>query len=79
MGSNNSTVYTKGIPGYLFGSDGIIKCMKVNGEWPYDETMIKYLNLTNLIVKNQSQYGNNKGKLMTAAVMSYLKQTYPGK
>lgn len=53
--------------------------MKINGEWTYDEAMIKNLNLTNFIAKYQAQYGNNKGKLMTAAVMNYLQMTYPDK
>ena len=33
----NCNVKVKGLPGYVFGSEGIIKCMKVNGEWTYDD------------------------------------------
>ena len=60
-------------------SEGLIKCMKINGEWTYDEKMIKDLNLESLIKKHQAKYGDNKGKLMTATVLEYLQTTYPQK
>lgn len=31
VGSGNCNVYVSGIPDYVFGSQGIIKMMKVNG------------------------------------------------
>lgn len=76
---NSSTVTAHGIPGYLFGSDGIIKLMKVSGEWVYDETMINFLNLQNFIKENSPKYGNKTGKTMTASVVNYLQATYPHK
>ncbi len=34
-----------GVPDYIFGPEGIIKKMKTNGEWVYDEQMIAILGL----------------------------------
>lgn len=42
---SNTTVYAVGIPDYMFGTDGIIKEMKINGEWAYNESMITTLKL----------------------------------
>ena len=35
--TNNIRVQIEGIPSYVFGPEGVIKCMKINGEWVYDE------------------------------------------
>ena len=77
--SNNCNVRVKGLAGYVFGSEGIIKCMKVNGEWGYNEEMIKFLNIQNLVQKHGSRYGEKTGKAMTASVLEYLQSHYPEK
>lgn len=38
-------VVVVGVPDYVFGPAGIIKKMKTNGEWVYDEQMINILGL----------------------------------
>jgi hypothetical protein len=40
---NNCNVLVTGVPDYMFGPEGVIKKMKTNGEWVYDENMINYL------------------------------------
>ena len=42
-------IEAQGIPPYAFGSSGIIKMMKVNGEWVYSEKMVQFLRLNNYI------------------------------
>jgi hypothetical protein len=65
-----------GVPDYVFGSAGIIKKMKTNGEWAYDEQMINILGLD--IEPYITAYGKG-GKAMTAAVVAHLQQNYPEK
>ncbi len=53
--------------------------MKLKRQWVYDETMINFLNLQNIIKLNVPKYGNQTGKTMTASVVNYLQTTYPDK
>lgn len=75
--NNNYRVTVVGIPDYLYGPEGVIKMMKTNGEWVYDAEMIKFLKLEGHIAKFQPQYGQSNSKVMTAAVVGYLKRQYP--
>lgn len=47
--NNNYRVSVENVPQYMFGSDGIIKLMKTNGEWVYNQKMIDSLNLGPLV------------------------------
>lgn len=38
--TNNIRVQAEGIPSYVFGSSGVIKKMKISGEWTYEEEMV---------------------------------------
>ena len=66
---SNTTVYAVGIPDYMFGTDGIIKEMKINGEWAYNESMITTLKLQKFINNSKAKYGQKNGKAMTSAVV----------
>ena len=43
--TNNVQVEVVGIPGYMLGAEGVIKLMKINGSWVYNNDMAKALKL----------------------------------
>lgn len=59
-----------GVPDYIFGPEGIIKKMKTNGEWVYDEQMVAILGLE--VQAFVASLGKTS-KAMTSAVLVHLK------
>lgn len=59
-----------GVPDYIFGPEGIIKKMKTNGEWVYDEQMVAILGLE--VTAFVASFGKTS-KAMTSAVLAHLK------
>lgn len=65
------------IPGYFFGSNEIVKLMKIDGSWEYNEEMLNNLNLGDKFKVEVAQHQGNKKKGMTAVMVAYLETTYP--
>lgn len=65
-----------GVPDWVFGPDGIIKKMKTNGEWEFDQLMVEVLGIE--VDEFVNKWGKS-GKAMTAAVIAYLQLEYPEK
>lgn len=61
------------IPDYCFGSQGIVKLLKSQGYWEFNEQMLKDLGLSEIYQQLLTTYGNNIQKAMTAAVVNYLR------
>ena len=55
---NNCEVYAA-VPAYFFGSQPIIKLMKIGGFWEHDQKMIDNLDLTQEFKEKLTEYGNN--------------------
>jgi hypothetical protein len=74
--TSQSFEVTTDIPDYVFGSDGIVKTMKTNGSWEYDQVMIDFLKIEMMDFINS--YGKSN-KAMTAGVLRHLQSHYPEK
>ena len=55
--NGNKEVIADGIPDYMFSSKPIVKMMKVNGEWEFNEELVKNLGLDAIMAKNIAKYG----------------------
>lgn len=64
------------IPEYFFGSQGLVKLMKVDGSWDYNQQMVSNLQLSANFQAKMQEYNNNQKKSMTAVVVAYLETTY---
>ena len=65
------------IPTYYFGSQGIIKEMKVSGYWELNEDMLIGLEILTAYQTALPKYNNNPRAAMTAAIIDYLVATFP--
>ena len=66
--TNNVDIYVN-VPDYLFGSDGIVKMMKIGGYWEYDEKMADHLGIVEILQKHEGKYGKKSNKAMTACLV----------
>lgn len=67
--NGNKQIIADKIPEYMFNSREIVRKMKINGEWVYNEEMAQNLNLNVLMEKNKEKYGEKTNKAMTAALV----------
>jgi ubiquitin-like protein Nedd8 len=65
------------IPEYFFGSQGLIKLMKVDGSWEYNQEIIVNLQLDGKFQAKREDYNGNQKKAMTAVMVDYMETTYP--
>ena len=65
------------VPDYLFGSEGIIKMMKIQGYWEFNEAMLKNLGVFDLYKVKMGLYGNKQNHATTSALVEFLKNKYP--
>ena len=72
----NTEVYAI-IPEYFFGTQAIIKLMKIGGYWEHDQKIIEDLSLLEEFKEKLEEYGKNPKKAMTAVIVNYLEETYP--
>ena len=77
--NGNKQIIADKIPEYMFNSREIVKKMKINGEWVFDEEMAKNLGLLPIMEKHKEKYGESTSQVMTAALVEYLKAKYPNK
>lgn len=68
---NSCEVYAL-IPDYFFGSQGIIKMMKIDGSWEHSEEIVTNLKLSDKFKVHLSDLNGNKKKAMTAVMVDYL-------
>jgi ubiquitin len=73
---NNCEVYAV-IPEYFFGSQGLIKLMKVGGYWEFNQELLENFDLREEFDNKLKKYSDNKTKAMTATVIDYLEEEYP--
>lgn len=74
---SGSKINIEGVPAYLLNVDKLIKLMKVNGSWKYDEAIITGLNLKQTFEDKLAKYSTDKDKAMTDTVVTYLRKNYP--
>lgn len=67
----------EGVPAYLLNIDELIKLVKVNGSWKYDEDIIINLGLKQTFDEKLVKYSADNDKAMTDTVITYLKKNYP--
>lgn len=65
------------IPSYYFGSQGIIKEMKVSGYWELNEDMLVGLEILTAYQTALPKYNSNPRAAMTAVIIEYLEATFP--
>ena len=61
----------------MFGSQSLIKMLKIEGYWDYETSLVTNLGLKVEFDKKKAEYSGDLRKAMTAVLMAYLEKTYP--
>jgi hypothetical protein len=65
------------VPEYFFGSQGVLKLMKIAGYWEYDEQMLREFKLFEKFPERMLEFGKNERKAMTSLIVEYLESKFP--
>lgn len=65
------------VPEYFFGSQGVVKLMRIAGYWEYDEQMLRDFQLYQQFQERMLQFDKNERKAMTSLIVEYLENKFP--